>query len=41
MSNQDFNEYETLEDIYCSLHEMRDRLEFLLSKLDLILTGGN
>jgi hypothetical protein len=39
MSNTEFNDYETLEDIYCSLHEMRDRLEFLLRQLDRILTG--
>jgi len=39
MSNTEFSEYETLEDIYCQLHEMRDRLEFLLRQLDRILTG--
>lgn len=39
MSNAEFNDYETLETIYCQLHEMRDRLEFLLRQLDRILTG--
>lgn len=41
MSSPEFSEYETLESIYCSLHEMRDRLEFLLRQLDRILTGSD
>ena len=30
--------YERLEQIYQNLHDMRDRLEFLLEQLDTILT---
>ena len=35
---EDISHYERLEQIYQNLHDMRDRLEFLLEQLDTILT---
>ena len=35
---EDLSYYERLEEVYQNLHDMRDRLEFLLEQLDAILT---